>query len=278
MTTVAEARFWLNRGVAGLALGTQDAVQIHALRAVLHGYIGERILIGLGKAARPGQGNGDSDAEVLARAQGGNDSRRTDASAASRSEQPDLLLVSLPALHQGVPAMRQALERARAIISARGPVPLFRTDQPEDDDAASHALAAVVLGSGGAVLLDAAHLDLRDANSTDPHSLFVWYRQWTGLHRGNPVMRLGSDTLLDHDAEGALVWVRRPASGSPTTVAICNLTAQPTHLSLVDDLQKLHLRGSFLRTVIRSDHGMGAMPLRTVTLPPFAVYVGDLSR
>jgi hypothetical protein len=39
---------------------------------------------------------------------------------------------------------------------------------------------------------------------------------------------------------------------------------------------KLHLRGSFLRTVLRSDNGMGTMNLESMTLPPYIAYIGEL--
>lgn len=41
-------------------------------------------------------------------------------------------------------------------------------------------------------------------------------------------------------------------------------------------MQKLHLKGSFLRTVLRSDTGMGPMTLDSMTIPPFGVYIGEL--
>ncbi len=91
-------------------------------------------------------------------------------------------------------------------------------------------------------------------------------------------MRSGEMILLDHDAEGALVWVRQSRGGGAPIVAICNVTDKPLRLSLVTDIQRLKLRGSFLRTVARSDGGMGAMPLREIVLPPFGVYAGELSR
>ena len=273
-TTIADARFWLNRGVTGLALAGGDEAQVHTLRGVLHSYIGERILISGNAAA--GADTGSSDSALLARAQ---TSRAAHRSAASpRADQPDLILVPLPPVAQGAAAMRQVLDHARALIAAHGPVPLLSASDAGRDTAAARVLATALLGSGGAVLLAADDLDLHNAAAPATSSIFAWYRQWTGLHRGNPVMRAGSDTLLDRDADGALVWVRTPATGGAAMVAICNLTSQPLHLSLVEDIAKLHLRGSFLRTIARTDNGMGAMPLRAVTLPPFGVYVGELSR
>ena len=42
------------------------------------------------------------------------------------------------------------------------------------------------------------------------------------------------------------------------------------------DIAKLGLRGSFLRTVLRSDEGMGTMHLDEMTLPPYCAYLGEL--
>jgi alpha-glucosidase len=59
-------------------------------------------------------------------------------------------------------------------------------------------------------------------------------------------------------------------------VIICNLTAQPVQLSLKADMQRLHLKGSFLRTTLRSDNAMGPMHLESMTIPPYSVYIGEL--
>ena len=279
----ADARLWLNHGVTGLALGSGDEAQIRAIRGVLHGYVGERILVSEAPSPAPERGP-SSDAALLAQAQNAkasphaNPDRRGDRSDRN-SDRPDLILVRLPTVAQGPAPMRSAIQSARAQLAAHGPVPLLSTSGP-GDPAAARPLATALLGSGGAVLLNVDDLGLEDpgTHTTQP-AIFAWYKQWNGLHRGNPIMRTGDDTLLDHDAEGALVWVRRSATGgAPPVVAICNLTGSPIHLSLTDGIARLRLRGSFLRTVARSDGGMGAMPLRAVTLPPFAVYVGELSR
>jgi hypothetical protein len=41
-------------------------------------------------------------------------------------------------------------------------------------------------------------------------------------------------------------------------------------------MQRLRLKGSFLRTLLRSDTGMGAMHLDGMTLAPYAVFIGEL--
>jgi alpha-glucosidase len=59
-------------------------------------------------------------------------------------------------------------------------------------------------------------------------------------------------------------------------VVICNLSASPIQLSLTAAMKQLNLRGFYLRALLRSDNGMGAQDLNSVTLPPFAVYIGEL--
>jgi hypothetical protein len=63
---------------------------------------------------------------------------------------------------------------------------------------------------------------------------------------------------------------------SPAIVVIENLSAQPVTLSLKEDMQRLRLKGSFLRTLARSDSGMGAMHLDGMTMTPYSVFIGEL--
>ena len=94
-------------------------------------------------------------------------------------------------------------------------------------------------------------------------------------------MRYGSVTVLDFDAQNALVWIIRPAANSalaPPVVVVCNLSSSPLRLSLTSAVHSLNLRGSFLLTLLRSDQAIGPQDLDAVALPPFAVYIGELHR
>jgi alpha-glucosidase len=116
----------------------------------------------------------------------------------------------------------------------------------------------------------------QDAN---PKSLLNFYRQLSQLHRGTTALHDGEEILLNHDDQNALVWVRRPPAPSlqrPAIVVVCNLSDKPVVLSLRADMARLHLRGSFLRTVLRSDDALGSMDLGSMTVPPFGVYIGEL--
>jgi glycosidase len=117
---------------------------------------------------------------------------------------------------------------------------------------------------------------LEDAN---PSSLLNWYRQLSALHHGNATLASGTSLTINRDDQNVLVLVRKPkvvSAGSPVLVLLFNLTAQPVRLSLKGDITKLGLRGSFLRTVLRSDEGIGTLHLEEMTLPPFCAYIGEL--
>ena len=134
----------------------------------------------------------------------------------------------------------------------------------------SHPVPGTTLANAG--MTDSA------AEDAGRRSLYEWYRRMNGLSRGNSTLRSGGDVILDHDQDQSLVWVRTPKGAGPVVFLACNLSDRPVTLSLMEDVQRLRLRGSFLRTLLRSDEGMGAMPLRAVALAPYGVYVGELAR
>ncbi len=114
-----------------------------------------------------------------------------------------------------------------------------------------------------------------------PDPLTAWYGKLAALHHSNAALRSGSKVLLDFDAQNALVWIARPASPTPQNppvFVLCNLSSAPIQLSLADAVKKLGLHGFFLRTLLRSDSGLGAQDLNAVSLPPFGVFIGELHR
>ena len=114
---------------------------------------------------------------------------------------------------------------------------------------------------------------------TDPNSLLNWYRQLSSLHHGNATLASGTSLTINRDDQNVLVLIRKPkvvSASSPVLVLLFNLTAQPVNLSLKADTTKLGLRGSFLRTVLRSYEGIGTMHLDEMTLPAYGAYIGEL--
>ncbi len=114
----------------------------------------------------------------------------------------------------------------------------------------------------------------------DPRSLLNAYRQLIGLHHDNASLRNGTQTMLNRDADGALVWIRRAPAGSRTVanvVVAANLTDQPVLLTLDSDLQAAGMRPGGLRPLFA--FGKEAMTGQTTThlaLPPHAVFLGEI--
>jgi alpha-glucosidase len=113
----------------------------------------------------------------------------------------------------------------------------------------------------------------------DPASLLNWYRRLIELHHSNATINSGEYLTINRDDQNVLIMIRKPKNVSatnPILVILCNLSGEPQHLSIKADTMKLHLRGSFLRTVLRSDNGMGTMHLESMTVPPYTAYIGEL--
>jgi Alpha amylase, catalytic domain len=315
------ARFWLNRGVAGLHLIEADtsavtALQLAELRKASASYLGQRVIVGDLDPSAP-----------TSLSQRVTPTRNPDA--------PQLLLDPRAGTVSQLSAsiIRPAIDAAQSLIQTGRSMPLLVTDGPAysrsmsryaDDDhdvAIAKVVATVLLTTGAASqiyygqelglvasasspnstpLKNSSHPLIRwDApahgqlvstspsdetpnvalEEADPTSLLNWYRRLTELHHGNATISSGATITLNHDDQNVLAWVRKPqtvSTISPVLIVICNLSAQPVQLSLKSDIERLHLRGSFLRSVLRSDSGRGPMHIDSVTLPPYAVYIGQL--
>jgi alpha-glucosidase len=113
-----------------------------------------------------------------------------------------------------------------------------------------------------------------------PYSLLNLYRHLIQLHHQNASLHDGTQVFLDHDADGALVWLRRPAPGartSTTVLAVCNLSSHNLHLGLNRELGTLRVPYGGLRTLATS----APVPFedsQDIVLPPGGAFLGEFSR
>lgn len=278
----ARARLWLAHGIAGFRVPGATAAQIADLRKTASGFAGQRVVIG--------------DVETIGTAQ---------LVAAPQAGTQEKLAAS---------TIRPALEAAQQTADEGKSVPLLLSDGPSykrsmtryadgaHDVGIAKVVAAMLMTTRAASLIYfGQELGLTDgsnalsfeqlkkneqpapmsvaAGDANPASLLNWYRQLSVLAHSNRTISSGAITVLNHDDQNALAWVRRPQSVSlntPAIVVVENLSSQPVTLSLKSDIQRLRLKGSFLRTLLRSDTGMGAMHLDGMTLAPYAVFIGEL--
>lgn len=297
---LADARFWLNRGVSGLYLqgdaGRSDD-QVRALRGVLRGYVGDRVLAGGVEEGASGQvGNGLD--MVFATLQGfGGGPQATDITAVRSSIEAarrSSTAVSVATVSATAPAVAgdEAKARSTALLMVRGSVALraqdvgigpeeeARTQEAQREAAETKAVETATSPAAAANARRAAAA--RKASAAMAVELpgdetFAWNQRMIGLHRGNAALLAGEQTLLNEDDAGALVSVWQARAGQPL-VAVVNFRGTAFKFNLTQGLAKLRTHGLFLKAVLRSDKGMGAMPLGNVSLPAYGVYLGQLGR
>src|SRR5262249_13905086 len=118
------------------------------------------------------------------------------------------------------------------------------------------------------------------AQDNDRESLLNFYRRVLELHSSNATLRTGSVSFMNHDSEGAVVWLRRAPAGARTVESVivaCNLTDHPIVISLDADLAHLHIPAGPLRPLLTSLHvDHFAQPTSSLHLSPHSVYVGEL--
>jgi hypothetical protein len=250
------ARFWLSRGVAGFRLVSaagDDGTQMRQLRAAAKSYVGERVMIG--DAAQVNV--------ATAKAHG--------------YDGPQLVVdASIAVAPLDVAAIRKALEKNDAMIKAGVGVPMLATaDGAGGGPEFGSVVATLLLSSRGGTMIREG----QEGKGEGEGSLAAWYRKVSALARGNEAVKTGANEMLNLDDQSAVAWVRRPQAVSyknPAVVFVCNMTDKPVTLSLTAEMTKLKLKGTFLRKLLRSDAGMGAMSLNAVKLAPYGVYVGEL--
>jgi hypothetical protein len=109
----------------------------------------------------------------------------------------------------------------------------------ESDDAVPAVVDPNTLPGFTAGTLDASLLSPNGATANvaneqaSSRSLWNLYRQLIQLHHENATVRNGSQTMLDFDAAGAIVWERHAPASSRTSVNVvvaCNLSDKPVAL------------------------------------------------
>jgi glycosidase len=281
----AKARSWLVHGIAGFYAAKANAAQLAEFRTLANSFAGQRIVVG-------------------------------DLETAGTQNLPQLVADPRPGTQATFEAstIRPVLEATQQIAEQGRSAPLLLSDGPawkrsmsrygngSQDVAIAKSLAMMLMTTrAGAMLFAGQELGLVEgtkeisfvppkkgepptprsvaAEDATQTSLLNWYRQLSALVHSNRTINAGAITILNHDDQNVLAWVRRPPVASlatPAIVVIENLSAQPVTLSLKAEIEKLHLRGSFLRSLLRSDNGMGALHLNGMTLAPHMAFIGEL--
>ena len=116
----------------------------------------------------------------------------------------------------------------------------------------------------------------------DPGSVLNAHRALIALHHGSATLRNGAQTVLNRDAQNAVVWIRRAPAGSRTVgnvIVAANLGTQPITLSLDSDLAHLGLHTGPLRALFAfAPRPLTGENTGALQLPPHAVFIGQVVR
>lgn len=110
--------------------------------------------------------------------------------------------------------------------------------------------------------------------SAQPDSLLNWYKHLIDLRSANPALHRGQNIMVDTSDPDVLSYLRKNPGQGPSVLVAMNFTAQPHTISY--NLQSQGIHGSSA-TALLEDGGMKkTIDLAHVTLPPFAVFIGNV--
>jgi len=108
----------------------------------------------------------------------------------------------------------------------------------------------------------------------DPNSLLNWYKKLIAMRREMSALRDGGMVMVDTLNSTVLSYVRTPLVGQKAVVVSLNMTAQPQKISL--DLSPAGISQKGVRTLLTSEASLQGVTTTTMTLPPFASWVGEV--
>ena len=312
--TANAARFWLSRGIAGLALtkgdpqdvpltAAQTSSRLAALDRLLKQYPGQRILFW--HLPEPRDVNVVA-APVSHKRRRAAPRQTAEAVGDSLSKAPQLRFDDrlLQLNHWQAEELRGLLKGrphtyfplATSVLAsdvASHPRSFDRfSDGAHPAEIARQTAALLLLGQAVPQLYAGQELGAQTTSATavpksaedDQDLLLNWYRRLSSLRHASLALRGGSLDVLALANPDLVAWVRRPpsgAAGASPVVVICNVSP---HAAKVTLSAELHARGmpvgtGMLRTLASSAAAANLgtpVPLDAISLPAYGVYVGEL--
>ena len=111
------------------------------------------------------------------------------------------------------------------------------------------------------------------AEQDDPGSLFNWYCTLIRLKKTVPAFENGTNIMLDTGNTRVLSWMRQ-APGAPQVVVSVNFTAQPQTVDLT--IGGVGIEPRRLKTLLKSPGAADPASLKSISLGPYGVYIGEL--
>ena len=108
----------------------------------------------------------------------------------------------------------------------------------------------------------------------DPNSLLNWHKKLIAMRRERAALRDGGMVMLDTTNPSVLSYVRTAPAGQHAVVVALNMTGEPQKIAL--DLKEAGISRNALRTLLTNDSSLQGVSSTSMTLPPFASWVGEV--
>jgi alpha-glucosidase len=106
----------------------------------------------------------------------------------------------------------------------------------------------------------------------EPDSLLNWNKKLIAMRRELPALHDGRMVMVDTTNPSVLSYVRTPPAGGRAVVVALNMTAQPRTIAL--DLTSAGVQSRAVRTLLSNEPSLRGVTSTSMTLPPFASWVG----
>ncbi len=111
------------------------------------------------------------------------------------------------------------------------------------------------------------------AELANPNSLLNWNKKLIAMRRELPALKDGGMVMVDTANASVLSYVRAAAGGHAVLVAL-NMTGQAQKIAL--DLSPAGVASRAVRTLLTDDASLEGVSSTSMTLPPFASWVGEV--
>jgi alpha-glucosidase len=111
------------------------------------------------------------------------------------------------------------------------------------------------------------------AQEADPNSLLNWYTALIRLKKTNATFISGEQVMLETENTKVLSWLRK-GPGKSAVVVATNFTAEPQTVNL--DASAAGVKGTHVKTLLKSPDAVDPASIDKVDLPPFGVYIGEV--
>jgi alpha-glucosidase len=108
----------------------------------------------------------------------------------------------------------------------------------------------------------------------DPNSLLNWHKKLIEMRRKRDAVRDGGMVMLDTANPSVLSYVRTAPPGHHNIVVALNMTGQPQKIAL--DLKEAGIQQTAIKTLMADEPSLMGATSTTITLPPFASWIGEV--